>query len=133
MSKVIKYYYSKPIIKGTIAIKDNIINPWFLKTSNNNIKYGRRYTIATVYDDDSHTIKFGLAICQPVDNFCKAIGRKISEQNAINNPFYIIENFTGRRNDFADEVMEIIKDKETELLKNEYHDLFNPFQFLAVY
>lgn len=120
MSKVVKYYYTSPILKATISI-----NPILNKTVISNPKQGKRYTIAAIFDDEEKTIKFGLATCQPIDNFCKATGRQIAVHNANNRPFHIIENFTGRRNDFADEVMKVMADKEVKLLKHDNPNLFN--------
>ena len=125
MSIVVKYFYSSPVIKGTIAV-----NPILNKTVISNVHQSKRYTIAAVFDDENNTIKFGLATCQPVDNFCKATGRQIAERNAIEKPFYVIENFNGRRNDYADEVMEIMLEKESKLLKRDNPNLFNPEYFI---
>lgn len=117
---VVKYYYSKPVYIGTY-----IVDTFDLKTTFTNQKQGRRYTIAAIYDDDNHVIKFGLAVCQPVDNFCKKVGRKIAYKNAIENPFHVINNFSGRRNDFADEVINTMIQKEKELRYREFPQLFN--------
>lgn len=120
MSKVVKYYYSSPVVKASIAI-----NPILNKTVISKIHQGKRYTMAAVYDDETHTIKFGLAVCQPVDNFCKAIGRLVAERKANTSPFYVINDFNGRRNDYADEVMKIMTSKEIELMKRDNPNLFN--------
>lgn len=125
MSRVVKYYYSAPVYQGTVSV-----NPIIEKTVIYDVKPCLRYTIAAVYDDNSHTIKFGLAVCQPVDNFNKAIGRKIAERNALENPFHVIENFGGRRNDYADEVMSIMIEKEKNLLKRHNPKLFNSNYFV---
>lgn len=125
MSKVVKYYYSSPVVTATIAI-----NPILNETVISKIHQSKRYTMAAVYDDESQTIKFGLAICQPIDNFCKATGRQIAEHRAETNPFYVINNFNGIRNDYADEVMRIMTSKEIELIKRDNPNLFNPKCFV---
>ena len=125
MSKVVKYYYSSPVIKAAIAI-----NPILNKTVISKVRQSKRYTMAAVYDDESHTIKFGLAVCQPVDNFCKAIGRRIAEQKAETSPFHVIQGFNGIRNDYADEVMRIMTEKEVELMKRDNPNLFNSECFI---
>lgn len=125
MSKVVKYYYSSPVIKATIAV-----NPILSKTVIGKPYQSKRYTIAAVFNDESCTIKFGLATCQPVDNFCKKTGRKIAEENAEEKPFHVIENFSGRRNDYADEVMKVMLEKEHKLLKRDNPNLFNPEYFI---
>lgn len=125
MSKVVKYYYSNPLMKGVITS-----NPILDKFVISKVRQGKRYTIAAVYNDDDCTIKFGLATCQPCDNFCKRIGREIAERNALENPFYVIENFSGRRNDYADQVMAIMIEKEACLLKKDNPGLFNQNNFV---
>lgn len=125
MSKVVKYYYSRPIYKATITM-----NPIVDKTVISNVRQSKRYTIAVVYDDEDRTIKFGLATCLPSDNFCKAIGRDIAQNNAIKNPFHTIIDFSGRRNKYADKVMDIVKKMELKLLKRDNPNLFNPDCFI---
>lgn len=125
MSKVVKYYYSSPVVKATIAI-----NPILNKTVISKVRQSKRYTMAAVYDDEAKTIKFGLAICQEIDNFCKATGRSIAEHRAETNPFYVIEDFNGIRNDYADEVMRIMTEKEIELMKRDNPNLFNAECFI---
>ena len=88
MSRVVKYYYSTPVYFADLAN-----NPLKDKTVVSHIRYGKRFTMAMIYDDDSSTIKFGIATCMPVDNFDKKIGRTIAEKNAMENPFHIIEIF----------------------------------------
>lgn len=114
MSLITKFYYSRPIFTGR-----------FVTDVNTNVKIKsmrplRRYTMAAVYDDSTHTIKLGYACCQPCDNFCKKIGRTLAYEHALHNPFYVITNFSGRRNDYADEVLKIMIDKETSLRKSEH-------------
>lgn len=125
MSKVVKYYYSSPVVKATIAI-----NPILNKTVISKVRQSKRYTMAAVYNDETKTIKFGLAICQEIDNFCKAIGRSIAEHRAETNPFYVIKDFNGIRNDYADKVMRIITEKEIELMKRDNPNLFNAECFI---
>lgn len=121
MNHVVKYYYSRPLYIGNI-----INNPTNEDNSIYNIKNGKRYTIAAVYDDDDRTIKFGLATCMPADNFNKKVGRSIAYNRAIHSPFHVIKNFDGIRNHYADEVMTIMVDTEKYLLKKEYPQIFNP-------
>lgn len=125
MSKTIKYYYTRPI-DVNVVFRNPILN----KTISFKVCRGRRYTIAVVYDDDDRTIKFGLATCNPSDNFCKKVGQNISIARAFTEPFSIIKNFNGRRNDYADLVMKIIKNKELVLLKKDYPNMFNPKCFI---
>lgn len=125
MNNVIKYYYSEPLYEESF-----IFNPYNEETAITSSKPLRRYTIAVVYDDSDSTIKFGLSICMPNDNFCKKVGQQIAENNAMSKPFYVINNFNGRRNDYADDVMRICIDKEIALNKKFYPQMFNPDNFL---
>ena len=117
---VVKYYYSKPIYVGTY-----IVNSYDCTTAFTNKHQGRRYTMAAIFDDVKHEIRIGLAICQPNDNFSKRIGREIAYKNALIKPFHIIVNFTGRRNDYAEEIRNIMITKERKLQYREFPQLFN--------
>lgn len=121
MSNVIKFYYSEPLFKETFTY-----NPYANAMAVIAAEPLRRYTMAVIYDDSDSTIKFGLSICMPNDNFCKKTGQEIAIKNAMNKPFHVIKNFNGRRNDYADQVMEIFKDKERSLYKKHYPQMFNP-------
>ena len=68
MSRVVKYYYSSPVYLADLAN-----NPFMEKAVVSHIRKAKRFTMAMVYDDDSQTIKFGLSICMPNDNFNKKI------------------------------------------------------------
>lgn len=125
MNRVIKYYYSTPVYFADLAN-----NPIAEKTVVSHIRQGKRYTMAMIYDDDSQTISFGLATCMPSDNFCKKVGREIAERNAIEKPFHVIKNFSGRRNDYADEAIQICLDKERTLHKKDYPWIFNEECFI---
>ena len=120
MNNVIKYYYSYPLYQDTF-----VFNPYADKTYVIKSEPMRRYTMAVVYDDSDSTIKFGLSICMPNDNFCRKIGQEIAVKNAMSKPFYVINDFNGRRNDYADDVMIIVKNKEEQLNKKYYPAMFN--------
>lgn len=125
MNNVVKYYYSEPNFAEKM-----VYNPYANVISVIESKPLRRYTMAVVYDEDDSTIKFGLAICMPNDNFCKKVGQEIAKRNAMEKPFYTINDFNGRRNDYADDVMQIFKEKEQALYKKHYPQIFNPDNFL---
>jgi hypothetical protein len=125
MSRVVKYYYSSPVYLADLAN-----NPLMDKTVVSHIRQAKRFTMAMVYDDDSQTIKFGLSICMPNDNFNKKIGREIAERIAESCPFHIITNFSARRNDYADQAIQICVDKETALLKKDYPWIFNEENYI---
>lgn len=125
MNNVIKYYYSQPLSETTMTT-----NPYNGQIVLMNEKPLRRYTMAVIYDDSDSTIKFGLSICMPNDNFNKSVGQTLAVMNAKNKPFYVINNFNGRRNDYADQVMGILKDKERNLLRKHYPQLFNEKNYM---
>ena len=125
MNNVIKYYYSQPLFEITMTT-----NPYNGQIVLMNEKPLRRYTMAVIYDDSDSTIKFGLSICMPNDNFNKSVGQTLAVMNAKNKPFYVINNFNGRRNDYADQVMGILKDKERNLLHKHYPQLFNEKNYM---
>ena len=112
--ETIKYYYTQPVYeyKG-LCVGGIPLSP-------GNFKRGKRYTFSIVFNDEDHTIKVGMAICNESDNFSKKIGRKISTERARNNPIYVIENFSGRRNDYIDDVMAFLIDTEMQLLRKNY-------------
>lgn len=120
MSKVAKFYYTRPLELVNCAF-----NPIFDEVFAGKVKVSTRYTFAAVYDDEAQQIRFGMAKCNVKDNFCKAVGREIASRNADDRPFYVINNFSGRRNDYADQVMQIMKDTEVKCLKREYPAFFN--------
>ena len=110
---VTKYYYSKPVMIGTIITNE-------FKARWKELKNGRRYTMAAVYNEDDGTIKLGVSICQEIDNFNKVIGKQLAFENAITKPFHVISDFDGVRNKYADKVMELFIDKEKSLNKKFY-------------
>ena len=120
MNNVVKYYYSEPLYQDVF-----VYNPYLDCMMVTDSKPLRRYTMAVVYDESDHTIKFGVSICMPNDNFCKKVGQEIAYQNAMTKPFYQINDFNGIRNDYADDVMQIVYDKEVELCKKHYPAMFN--------
>lgn len=122
---VVKYYYTKPLSFGVCTINPYNDTPVIAR-----VKNGKRYTMAVVYDDAKSEIRFGLATCAPQDNFCKATGQAIATKNADEKPFFIIKGFTGRRNDFADDVMRILINKEERLVKKNYPFMFNSDNFI---
>ncbi len=124
MSKVAKFYHTQPEFVSCA------FNPIFNRVFTRKVKISTHYTFAAVYDDESQQIRFGMAKCNVKDNFCKAIEREIATRNADDRPFYVINNFNGRRNDYADQVMKIMKDTEVKCLKREYPAFFNELNII---
>lgn len=112
--ETVKYYYTRPLKLYTgLVIGEECIPA--VKA-----KQGKRFTFAVVFDDESETIKFGMATCNENDNFSKKIGRELSLDRAKNKPIHVINGFKGIRNEFADEVMEFLVNLETKLILKNY-------------
>ena len=112
--EVIKYYYTRPMkVYSGVVIGGQCLPA-------RKVKKCKRFTFAVVFDDESETIKFGMATCSENDNFSKKIGRELSLQRARTEPIHVITGFKGIRNDFADEVMQFLVDMETKLVLKNY-------------
>ena len=106
MSKVVKFYYTRPLSFLEVAIvpiRETVAVP------QQKTRMSERYTIAAIYDEEAKTIKFGLATCVPADPFVKKIGREIAEKRA------------GTFADFRRLVIEVGTNKEEELLYRKYN------------
>lgn len=118
MSKVVKFYYTRPISflqVAVIPIRNTVAIP------NQKTRTSERYTIAAVYDEEAKTIKFGLATCSPNDHFVKEIGRTLAQKRAEEAPFFEVTDFKGTFNDFRHMVIEVGVNKEEELLYRKYN------------
>lgn len=92
MSKVVKFYYTRPLSFLEVAIvpiRETVAVP------QQKTRMSERYTIAAIYDEEAKTIKFGLATCVPADPFVKKIGREIAEKRAETEPFFEVKDFDG--------------------------------------
>lgn len=112
--ETVKYYYTRPIRLYTGLVIGGECIPA------RKVKQGKRFTFSVVFDDESETIKFGMATCNENDNFSKKIGRELSLNRAKNEPIHVITGFKGIRNEFADEIMEFLVDLETKLILKNY-------------
>ena len=45
-----------------------------------------RVTVASCYDSVTNTMKFGVAICSPEDQFCRKTGRELAKERALKSP-----------------------------------------------
>ena len=57
--------------------------------SKSSMKSLPRLTVCAILDLDAWTMSFGVARCNPTDNFCRKTGRKIALENARTNPVRI--------------------------------------------
>lgn len=118
MSKVVKFYYTRPLSFLEVAIvpiRETVAVP------QQKTRMSEQYTIAAVYDEEAKTIKFGLATCVPTDHFVKKIGREIAEKRAETEPFFEVKDFDGTFADFRHLVIEVGTNKEEELLYRKYN------------
>lgn len=99
--ETVKYYYTKPItfFKGAFIRIDGHDE---VSIPNQKMIQGKRMTIAALYDEDDHEIRFGMAICHETDKFVKKIGQEIALKQAREKPFMIITHFSGKFKDFLD-------------------------------
>ena len=92
MEKV-RYYYSQPMCEANVIVISNHRGDFdphkvigVLKSS---MKALPRLTICSVLDMDTWTMSFGVARCNPTDNFCRKIGREVAYKNAIEKPIVV--------------------------------------------
>lgn len=74
MSKVVKFYYTRPLSFLEVAIvpiRETVAVP------QQKTRMSERYTIAAVYDEEAKTIKFGLATCVPTDHLLRRLVEKL--------------------------------------------------------
>lgn len=86
-----KYYYSKGYRKALIDVivdeTDHIVH--------HGAKYGvfslPRVTICGIYDDEAHTMSYGVARCSSRDEFKREFGQRISYGRAVKRPYRVIQ------------------------------------------
>lgn len=90
--KTVKYYYSKAVhIRFVPCVTDDQGDVVCLLERN--VSPARklpRVTVASVYDNDTRSMSFGVAICSPKDTFKKTEGRKLAYQRAMESPNCIV-------------------------------------------
>lgn len=83
MEKV-KFYYSTPVHIRTINIfTDAEGNPMYIPDCKPlNVKPVPRITVATIWNTEDNTMRFGVSVCSPKDTFKKEIGRDLAYNRA---------------------------------------------------
>lgn len=86
--KKVKYYYSHATqIRKLPVITDDSGEVLFICDKKlATISKLPRITVASVYDDETNVLAFGVAICSPKDLFKKSIGREIAYKRALETP-----------------------------------------------
>lgn len=91
MEKV-RYYYSAPMYTTSVVVKSNHRGEFdpekIVAYSKSSMKAVPRLTICALLDTETNLMNFGIARCNPADNFCRAVGREIALKNAIENPIF---------------------------------------------
>ncbi len=83
-----KFVYSTPVVKSSKMVYTDAngsvraIN----RTMNAKPTYMPRYTVCSILDDETRTLRFGVARCSSKDSFSKEVGRNLSYERALNNP-----------------------------------------------
>lgn len=86
-----KYYYSEDLHLAKMNVVVNS-NHYILSTTDAyDYKPLPRLTICGVYDNEEHTMTYGVAICSSKDVFKRKIGQKISYDRAFIKPYRIVK------------------------------------------
>ena len=92
--KTVKYYYSKGIhVRYLPCITDDQGD--VIGYVSKNFAPSRklpRVTVASVYNNETNTMTFGMAVCSPKDTFKKSTGRDLAYQRAITSPMCTIRD-----------------------------------------
>lgn len=92
MEKV-RYYYSQPMYKVNTVVLSNHRGEFdpskIVAYSKSSMVEIPRLTICAVLDTCTNTMSFGVARCNPSDNFCRATGRTVALKNAQENPIHV--------------------------------------------
>lgn len=118
-----RFYYTTPLI----FFKGGVLPFGALSIPEQKVTYSERHTIAALYDDETKTIKFGLATCSTKDRFQKSIGRDLALARAEFNPFYVITDIDENcsKQEFTAKIMEVFQRTEAQLLVNKYGKYFD--------
>lgn len=89
----IRFYYSRPMYTVSVVALSNhrgeFLPEKVVAFSKSSMKEVPRMTICAILDLDRWTMSFGVARCNPADNFCRKIGREVALKNARENPIFV--------------------------------------------
>ena len=92
MEKV-RYYYSQPMYKVNAVVLSNHRGEFdpskIVAYSKSSMTEIPRITVCAILDTCTNVMSFGVARCNPSDNFCRATGRAVALKNAQEDPVYI--------------------------------------------
>ena len=87
--KTVKYYYSEPFAVSNVPVvlgNNGQIIDYYDGKKLTITKKLPKVTVASLYDPDTNSMSFGIAVCSPKDMFVKKIGREIALERAKNEP-----------------------------------------------
>lgn len=87
--KTVKYYYSEPFAVSNLPVvlgNNGEMIDYFDVKKLPIVKRLPKVTVASVYDPDTNSMSFGMAVCSPKDMFVKKTGREIAYKRAIESP-----------------------------------------------
>lgn len=91
MEKV-RYYYSQPMYKVNTIVLSNHRGEFdpkkIIAYSKSSMVEIPRLTVCAVLDTCTNMMSFGIARCNPSDNFCRATGRAVALKNAQETPIH---------------------------------------------
>ena len=120
--KVVKYYYSKPLIFFSAAHVPQL-NQTVAPVQK--CQESERYTIAAVLNEEAGTISFGIAICSPDDRFERKIGRELAEKRANESPLLVIKDYDPSTRQFGKIALDVAKSIELQYLTKRYKKYLN--------
>lgn len=92
MEKV-RFYYSQPMCKANVVVVSNHRGEFdptkIVAVSKSSMKALPRLTICALLNPDTWEMSFGVARCNPIDNFCRKTGREVALKNALENPIVV--------------------------------------------
>lgn len=87
--KTVKYYYSEPFAVSNVPVllgNNGQVIDYYDNKKLTITKKLPKVTVASVYDPDTNSMRFGVAVCSPKDMFVKSIGRELALERATNAP-----------------------------------------------
>lgn len=89
----IRFYYSRPMYTVSVVALSNHRGEFapdkVIAFSKSSMKEVPRITVCAVLDLDTWEMSFGVARCNPGDNFCRRTGREVALKNAKENPILV--------------------------------------------
>lgn len=92
MEKV-RYYYSVPTYTVNVEVVDDHRGGFdvskIISMCESTVKRVPRITVCSILNTETNVMSFGIARCNPSDNFCRRIGREVAYKNAKHCPVHV--------------------------------------------